>query len=81
MTAPRWAADTARMRAMRVLRLVVHVAKRYQRENSPLTLPDLVQENEEPKQLSINPEMKKLRSNRTTVREIPANAAQTTCSR
>ena len=26
------------------LRLVVHVAKRYQRENSPLTLPDLVQE-------------------------------------
>src|SRR4051812_44368655 len=26
------------------LRLVVHVAKRYQRENNPLTLPDLVQE-------------------------------------
>src|SRR3954454_4301486 len=26
------------------LRLVVHVAKRYQREDSPLTLPDLVQE-------------------------------------
>ncbi|WP_053227139.1 sigma-70 family RNA polymerase sigma factor [Solirubrobacter soli] len=26
------------------LRLVVHVAKRYQREHSPLTLPDLVQE-------------------------------------
>src|SRR4051812_33139650 len=26
------------------LRLVVHVAKRYQRENSPLALPDLVQE-------------------------------------
>jgi len=26
------------------LRLVVHVAKRYQRENSPLTLSDLVQE-------------------------------------
>jgi RNA polymerase primary sigma factor len=26
------------------LRLVVHVAKRFQRENSPLTLPDLVQE-------------------------------------
>jgi RNA polymerase primary sigma factor len=26
------------------LRLVVHIAKRYQRENNPLTLPDLVQE-------------------------------------
>ena len=26
------------------LRLVVHVAKRYQRDDSPLTLPDLVQE-------------------------------------
>src|SRR4051794_38497889 len=26
------------------LRLVVHLAKRYQRENGPLTLPDLVQE-------------------------------------
>src|SRR3954447_18131057 len=26
------------------LRLVVHIAKRYQREDSPLTLPDLVQE-------------------------------------
>src|SRR5690349_6876746 len=26
------------------LRLVVHVAKRFQKENSPLTLPDLVQE-------------------------------------